>query len=286
MQPLVVIVGETGSGKSALGMELARQFNGEIIAADAMTVYKGFDVGTAKPSKGDQAQVKHHLLDVADASEGFSAAKFQKLAYKAIDDIRKRNKLPIMVGGSGLYINSVLYDYEFMPQAANGLRTKLETMSLDELHDLARQGSFDLESVDKQNKRRVIRLIENSGMTATQKPLREDTLIVGISRQRYELLQAVEQRGKAMLSRGLEAEVKNLSERYGWDVEPMRSVGYREWRGYFDGSVGLDQVKQQIVMDTMRLAKKQRTWFKRNKSIHWIKEQAEAVELVTTLLNK
>jgi tRNA dimethylallyltransferase len=284
--PLVVIVGETASGKSALGIELAQLFDGEIIAADAMTAYKGFNIGTAKPTPEEQAKIKHHLLDVADAGEGFSAAKFQKMAYEAIHDIHKRKKIPFMVGGSGLYIDSVLFDYGFMPQNSPDFRMELESMSLEELHESARAGGFDLDAIDKQNKRRVIRLIENSGLTAAQNPLRENTLVLGVSKERYELLHAVDKRVAHMIELGLEREARQLSDTYGWNVEPMRSIGYREWHAYFDGSVDLEQVKQQIIMDTMRLAKKQRTWFKRNKSIHWIHESSEAVGYTTTFLDK
>jgi len=286
MEPLVAVVGETGSGKSALALTLAQKFDGEIIAADAMTVYKGFDIGTAKPSLQERARVPHHLLDIAEADKSFSAAQFQKRAYEAMRDIQGRGKLPILAGGSGLYVDSVLFNYTFRPRASAELRKQLEGMSLEELHEVAWRGGFDLEAIDKHNKRRVIRLIETSGSVVEQQPMRENTLVIGIALERHELLKRVEQRVEAMLTAGLEQEVRLLSERYGWTVEPMKSIGYREWRAYFEGSVSQEEVRQSIVMNTMRLAKKQRTWFRRNKSIHWVHEQVEAVALVTTLLNK
>lgn len=287
MGPLLAIVGETASGKSALALTLGQKFDGEIIAADAMTVYKGFDIGTAKPTPEDQRRVRHHLLDIANAEEGFSAARFQGAANDAIEDIHTRKKLPIMVGGSGLYINSVLFDYDFrMEPSLPGLREKLESMSLSDLQGMAQKAGLDLDSVDTQNKRRVIRLIETDGAAATQKPLREHTIVIALNTDRSELLRLVERRVDMMIEVGLAQEAQLLGERYGWDIEPMNSVGYREWRAYFKGSGSLSATQQQIVTDTMRLAKKQRTWFKRNKSIHWITEQREAVELVTTLLNR
>lgn len=286
MEPLVAIVGETASGKSELALHLAEKFGGEIIAADAMTIYKGFTIGTAKPGLEDQKRIKHHLLDIAAADEGFSAARYQQSAHNVIEDIHKRKKLPIMVGGSGLYINSVLFEYDFRNEVSLEQRKKLEIMSLAELQKIARTNGLDLDSIDSQNKRRIIRLIETGGAISAPKPLREHTLVIALSTDRSQLLQSVEHRVDSMIEAGLEQEVKSLSESYGWDVEPMKSIGYREWHAYFDGSRSLDETRQQIITDTMRLAKKQRTWFRRNKSIHWITEQREAVELVTTLLNR
>jgi tRNA dimethylallyltransferase len=285
VKPLIAIVGETASGKSGLAMEIAMHFNGEIIAADAMTVYKDFDIGTAKPSVADQAKVRHHLLDIADAARGFTVSDFQGMTYRAIEDILSRGKVPILVGGSGLYIDSVLYDFSFSVQPSATFRAELNALSLEELHAIAREGGFDLSSIDAQNKRRVIRLIESKGTVATRGSLRDQTLVLGVSKERHELLGRVEQRVKSMIDAGLEQEVRGLAESFGWTDEPMRSVGYREWHAYFNAECTLEEVGQQIVMDTMKLAKKQRTWFRRNKSIHWI-DSDEYVDIVTTFLNK
>src|SRR3990167_2312235 len=134
---LFVIVGPTASGKSALAMRVAKEFDGEIISADSWQVYKGFDIGTSKPSKTDQKRIKHHLIDVVEASEGFNAPKFKELAEKAIADIQKRGKLPIIVGGTGLYIDSVLFDYGFLPNLGSAERAKLDAMNIPELTQLA-----------------------------------------------------------------------------------------------------------------------------------------------------
>jgi tRNA dimethylallyltransferase len=289
VRPLIVVVGETASGKSSLAMDIAQRYHGEILSADAMTVYKGFDIGTAKPSKEDQQIIPHHLIDIAEASDGFSVSAFQRAAYGVIKDIQGRGKLPILVGGSGLYIDSVLYDFSFAEQPSDALRAELNALSLEELHTIAREGGFDLGSIDAQNKRRVIRLIENSGKVATRGDLREATLVLGVSRQRHELLERVEQRVKAMIDAGLEQEVRELTDTYSWEVEPMRSVGYREWQAYFEHTVDIEHLKQQIVIDTMKLAKKQRTWFKRNKSIQWITSSGheDSIDvIVTSFLNK
>lgn len=284
--PLVVIVGETASGKSALGMELAERFGGEIICADAMTVYPGFNIGTAKPSETDRAKVPHHLLDIADPAQGFSAAQFKQEAERAIADILARGKLPIMVGGSGLYIESVLYNYQFNVLPNTGERDVLNTMSLAELLVLARERGLDTTGIDAANPRRVMRLIETNGLKAVRSDLRENTCVIGIRTNREQLESRVKRRVEAMLTAGLEVEVTELAERYGWGVEAMKSVGYREWRTYFEGNASLTETVEQIAQSTMQLAKKQRTWFKRNNSIHWITDPSEAVDIVTTLLNK
>lgn len=289
MRPLIAIVGETASGKSALAMDIAQRYNGEIIAADAMTVYKDFDIGTAKPSKEDQATIPHHLLDIAEAGEKFNVVAFQKAAYVAISDIHARGKLPILVGGSGLYVDSVLYDYSFAYRPSDAFRAELNDLSLEELQDMAQEGGFDTDSIDMKNKRRLIRLIETRGQVATSRDLREGTLVLGVSRLRHELLEAVDQRVDGMITQGLQQEVARLVYKYGWEVEPMKSVGYREWREYTARENELEEVKQKIVMDTMRLAKKQRTWFRRNKSIQWITSSGEkdsADVIVTSFLNK
>lgn len=283
---LIAIVGETASGKSALAMEIAQRFDGEIICADAMTVYRGFSIGTAKPSETDRLTVSHHLLDIADPAQGFNVAAFQQLASRAMADIWSRGRVPILVGGSGLYIDSVLYDYELQPSPNIDERDVLNTMELAELLALALSRGLDISGVDVRNKRRVIRLIENGGIASARAPLRPHTCIVGMHIERNELESRVKQRVESMLAAGLENEVRGLSEKYSWDSEPMKSIGYREWREYFAGQQSLDKTEERIVRSTMQLAKKQRTWFKRNNSIQWVADPSIAVDIVTTFLNK
>lgn len=286
LSQLLVIVGETASGKSTLAIELAQKFNGELMCADSWTVYKGFNIGTAKPSREDQQKVPHHLLDVADAPDGFSAVLFQRLVKSAMANITARGKLPILVGGTGLYVDSVIFNYGFLPPSDPHLRAELNAMTLDGL--LERAGKFGLSTanIDIRNKRRVIRLIENNGQLPTKQALRPNTLVLGLAVPREDLRQRVEERVDAMLTQGLEGEVRHLAAQYGWQVEPMKGIGYAEWRPYYDGIQNLAETRERIIASTMSLAKRQRTWFKRNKSIHPICNQAEAVELVTTWLNK
>lgn len=289
MSPLVVIVGETASGKSALALELAQKFNGEIICADSWTVYKGFDIGTAKPSVADQKLVPHHLLDVADPEVGFSAAVFQRMTKQAIDDITARGKLPLLVGGTGLYVDSILYDYSFLPPSDPQLREELNALSLEQVLARAEDMELDTTGIDLRNKRRVIRLIENEGVRPTKKPLRENTLILGISIEREVLEAKDKQRIDAMVEEGFVDEVRGLLAQYGPDIEPFRAPGYRAFKDYVNGAVSLEDAKLRFFQNDMQLAKKQRTWFKRNESIQWLTAEdklAEAVDILTTFLNK
>lgn len=286
LAPLVVVVGETASGKSALAIELAKQFDGEIICADSRTVYSEFDIGSAKPTILERAEVPHHLLDVADPSGIFTAAVFQKIAQTTIDALVRRGKLPIMVGGTGLYVDSVLYGYKFPAAPPAELRVKLSNMSLDELLLRAQQQGIVMDGIDTNNKRRVTRHLENGGVRPTKQTLRPSTLVLGLTIPRDELCDRVEKRVGDMLASGLEFEVQNLAKRYGWDAEPMKGIGYREWQAYFEGGQNLAETRTQIIADTMGLAKRQRTWFRRNKSIQWVNDRSKAVDLVTTFLNK
>ena len=285
---LVVIVGETASGKTALAIEMAPAFNGEIICADSWTVRREADIGTAKPTAEQQALVPHHLLDVAGPDEDFTAAVFKRLANAAIEDIAARGKLPIMVGGSGLYVDGVVYDYGFLPAGDRGDREALNQLSLPELLAKIDELGLELGDVDTKNKRRLIRLIEVNGAMPTRQPLRERTLIVGIKPDRETLEKRVIDRVDGMLAAGLEAEVRGLVERYGWDCEALKGISYAQWRGYFEGQDTYEMARAKIIKATLDLAKRQRTWFRRNKSIHWLTtpvNKTEVVDLVTTFLS-
>ena len=284
---LIVIVGETASGKSAAGMELARRFMGEIIAADSWTVYRGFDIGTAKPTAAERAEIPHHLIDIRDADEGFNAALFKDLAQSAIEDITARGKLPILVGGTALYIDSVLYDFSFRQTVTAAERERRNNMSIEELLAEIIDKGYSLEGIDARNKRRLIRLLEAEGERPVHRELRPNTLIIGLRIDRQQLRERIESRVDAMLAAGLEAEVKKLADTYGWEVEPMKGIGYREWREYFAGTQNLERVRQRIISGTMqKLAKRQRSWFGANPSVQWADDLRQVVDLATSFLNK
>lgn len=287
MSPLVVIVGETASGKTALAIKLAQEFDGEIICADSWTVRRGADIGTAKPTTEERAGVPHHLLDVVGPDEDFTAAVFKRLAMEAIEDVSNRGKLPIMVGGTGLYVDAVLYNYGFLPAGDPGLRQELNGLTIQELLDRIKDLDIELGEVDVRNKRRLIRLIESNGQLPTRQQMRENTLVLGLQPVRDDLKERIEKRVDAMLEAGLEEEVRSLAEQYGWECEALKGIGYSQWRDYFEADQSLPETRQKIIRDTLDLAKRQRTWFKRNKSIHWLAtpvKWSHIVELVTTFL--
>jgi tRNA dimethylallyltransferase len=247
-------MGETASGKSALGMELARLFNGEIICADSRTIYKDMDIGTAKPTKQDRAEIPHHLLDLIEPGQKYSVAQFKSDAEKCIIDISSRGKLPIMVGGSGLYIDAVIFDYQFSDK--NAPRSQENDRHLE------------------------------PGVSVGKSELRPNTLLIGLQVDREVLEQRIRDRIDVMFTLGFEAEVKKLIKHYGTDNEAMSGIGYRTMVQYLHGALSLEAAKEEFVRGDKSLAKRQRTWFKRNKSIHWVTKQSEAVELVTTLLKQ
>ncbi len=285
VSPLIVIVGETASGKSALAIELAKQFDGEIICADSRTVYKGMDIGTAKPTSEEQAVVPHHLLDIITPDKSFSAADFQRTANQMITDIVARGKLPIMVGGTGLYIDSVLFDFEFRRPAESAERERLEAMSVHELQaEIARAGLQLPENL--QNKRHLMRTIETGGVVGSRHDLRPNTLVLGLRVEREELEKRIAARTDAMVQAGFVEEVRGLGEQYGFDAPGLQAPGYKAFRKYLAGESDMSSARDEFIKNDLHLAKRQRTWFKRNKSIQWLGDRSLAVDIVTTFLNK
>ncbi len=251
---LLVIVGPTASGKTALAIELAKKFDGEIICADSRTVYKHLDIGTAKPTPQEQELVPHHLLDIVEPDQPFTVADFKKLANEKIKEIQMRGKLPIMVGGSGLYIDSVIFDYQF-----------------------SKSGS----KRDSQNPRHLAKE-EPSQKSAT---LRENTLVIGLQVPRDVLRRRIEARIEQMLENGLISEAGKLINSYPGS-KALDAPGYKAFTEYLAGRLDLDEAKALFIKNDFQLAKRQMTWFKRNNSIHWIENRGQAVEIATTFLNK
>lgn len=282
MRPLVVIVGETASGKSGLGMEIARRHSGEIIAADSRTVYKYFDIGTAKPTKKDQAEIAHHLLDVVEPNAAFNAAQFKRLALRAIEDIHSRSHLPVMVGGTGLYIDSVIFDFEFAAKPDPQLRSNLSVFTTEELQNRAEQ--MGAVGINFKNRRHVIRFIETGGTPKQKLILRDNTLVLGLQRSKNELRKRIEDRVEQIFRAGLRKEIDWLVENYGWDNTAMSGVVYRLFKKYEDDEISMSEVKRMFVQKDLQYAKRQRTWFKRNPYIQWHKDQESALKAVASFL--
>ena len=282
---LVVIVGPTASGKTALALEIAKRFNGEIICADSRTIYKYMDIGTAKPSKKEQSDIRHFGLDIISPDTAYSAAQFKEMALTAIDDITNRGKLPIMVGGTGLYIDGVLFDYQFIPLTDTSERTRLNKLNVEQLQTEIMEKELPMPA-NSQNPRHLSRVIETSGAIPKKGKLRPNTCVIGIQTNLQILKDRITKRVEEMIKQGFIKEVTDLSKRYGWDAPGLQAPGYKAFKDYIEGKMTLDEAKAQFVRNDYLLSRRQRTWFKRNKSIHWVDDKAEAVDIITTYLNK
>lgn len=288
MPPLVVIVGETASGKTALAIELAKRFNGEIISADSRTVYRGMDIGTAKPALAERQGIAHYGFDVVNPDERFSAQDFQRLALAAIADIYHRGKLPIMVGGTGLYIDAVLYNFQFRPAPNAEVRAALQRLSVEQLQQKVLAAGLPLPRNDR-NPRHLTRLLESGVPPEQPRALRDHTLVIGLSTPRELLRQRITARVDAMVAAGLVEEVRRLREQCSQGCEALLTPGYRAFGAYLDGDIDLEEAKRQFVSGDLRLAKRQRTWFARNPDIHWLSgddKLAQAALLVGRLIRR
>lgn len=275
---VVVVVGQTASGKSALAMKLAERFNGEIIAADSRTVYKGMDIGTAKPTAEERARMKHHLINVVTPDQTFTAADFQTQAKQAIKDIQSRGKLPIMVGGTGLYIDSVLYGFEFRPVNPEQ-RAKLEKLSVEQLQEQIVQQGLDMPN-NPANPRHLVRVLESAGSSDVKKSLKPNYIVVGLAVEPEILRRRIADRVEQMFTQGLPGEVEKLVSEYGWEAPGLTGIGYHEFKDRSDQ----EEAKQQIETHTNQYAKRQRTWFKRNPDIQWCSTPEAAEQLVEAFL--
>ena len=285
---LIAIVGETASGKSALALYLAERFGGELICADSRTVYQGLDIGTAKPTAEDRTGVPHYCLDIVRPDQQFSVADFKEAANNAIDDITSRGKLPIMVGGTGLYIDAMLYDYQFRAAADPAVRAELNELSVEQLQERLHDLGLPLPE-NVRNPRHLIRAIETRGQASQRGELRPQTLVLGLQVERGELRRRIEKRVDAMIAAGFVDEARRASDVYGWNCPALQAPGYKDLRAYLEGAETLELARQNIIKNHLGLAKRQRTWFRRNKCIQWLTTEdklAEAVDITTTFLNK
>jgi tRNA dimethylallyltransferase len=267
--PLVVILGPTASGKSATALRIAKEFSGEIICADSRTVYKYMNIGTTKPSIDDQSTVPHWGLDLVEPGEHFSAADFKHYALKKIAEIRDRGNIPMLVGGSGLYIDGVIFDYEF-GKPNEKLRQELEALSLDELKNYCANNNIKLPENHK-NRRYVIRAIEQKNINSKRlmEPIAH-TIVVGITTKSEQLRHRIHERSEQLFENGMVEEAKKLGKMYGWDSEAMTGNIYKLVKQFLDGELTESELKAKNEIADWRLAKRQLTWFKRNPFIHWV----------------
>jgi tRNA dimethylallyltransferase len=268
ISPLLVIVGPTASGKSALAMNVARAVDAEIICADSRTVYKGMDIGTAKPSLADQEEIRHHLLDIVDPREPFSVALFKQLAQQAVNDISSRGKMPILVGGTGLYIDAVIFDYKFGKKPNSKERLKLLENDVDQLQQICVTSRVNLPE-NALNKRHLVRTIELGGQIKDPKKIRDNTLVVGITTSKDILRQQSRDRVIEMVNRGLLDEIETILEKYGSSDDVVKGNVYSAYGKYLKNEISFNEATEEAIRNDMRLVKKQMTWFKRNPNIVW-----------------
>jgi len=289
---LIVILGPTASGKTELAIKLAKNFNGEIINADSRQVYKGMDIGTAKPTKEEMRDVPHYLLDVASPKRKFTVAQYRKLALKAIEKIQKKGKIPFLVGGTWFYIRAVV-DGLVIPKVPPDwkLRKKLEKKSPQELYEILKKLDPErAKTIEKENKRRLIRAIEICKKIGKVPPLRFNplpypVLMIGIKRAKKELMERIRKRFFEWLKRGLILEVIKL-QKMGVSFKRIEEFGmhYREIARYLRGKISEKEMIENSIREIQNYAKKQLNWFKKDKRIKWIKNYKEAKELIKKFL--
>jgi tRNA dimethylallyltransferase len=299
MNPLVAIVGPTGIGKSQLALRLAQDFNGEIVSADSRQVYRYMDIGTAKPSRQEQALIPHHLIDLVNPDEDFTLAQYQQLAYRAIDEIQRRRKLPLLVGGSGLYIWSVIEGWGIPPvppdlELRRHLERKAAEVGADKLYqELVEADPVAAQRIDQHNVRRITRALEVYRKTRTpfSPPQRRqippfNTLIIGLTTDRSELYRSIDIRVDEMVNRGLVEEVKRLvAMGYDFSLPAMSGIGYQQIGMFLRGELAQPVATQQIKFETHRLARRQYNWFQlKDKRINWFAPQLNPNSEITTLV--
>ena len=260
--PLIVIVGPTASGKTSLAINLAEIYGGEIICADSRTVYKDMDIGTAKPSYEDCQRVPHWGIDLVYPYEYFSAAEFKQYSLKKIEDIRSRNKIPFLVGGTGLYIDAIVFDYKFGNKSDVKKRTLLEKLTIEELWEYCSKNNIELPD-NYNNKRYVIRCIEQGGIN-------NNIIVVGISTDRDNLRKRIKDRIEQFFDNNVVEEARILGKIYGWDNRAMSGNIYPILHKYIDNEINIEEAKVEIFYRDWHLAKRQMTWFRRNKNIEWL----------------
>lgn len=281
---VIVIVGPTAVGKTKLSIDVAKKFNGEIISGDSMQVYQGMDIGTAKIRREEMEDVPHHMIDIKLPDESFSVADFQRTVQAHIKDIHARNKLPILVGGSGLYIQAVLYDYNFPkqtrdPEFTETLEQEVKQNGIMPLYKkLQTIDPEHAQTIHPNNHRRIIRALEvyqltNKTVSEHQRYQKNESpyniKFIGLEMERAALYNRINERIDEMIKNGLENEVKGLYDKGLRDCQSMKAIGYKEFIPYFEGKQTKEETIELLKRNSRRYAKRQYTWFKNKLDIKW-----------------
>lgn len=284
---LIILAGPTASGKTAVSVDLAKRIGGEIISADSMQIYRGMDIGTAKITADEMQGVKHYLINVSDPKEDFNIVKFQNMVKCSIEEIKKNGHIPILVGGTGFYIQSIIYDIKFDKEDDNGsirkvLEEEYDKMGVDFMYEkLKKIDSISAENIHKNNKKRIIRAIEyfliNNTLISEHNELQRkktspyDFRFFVLNPRRDILYDRINKRVDKMVEKGLVDEVKSLVER-GLSIDniSMQGIGYKEIVEYLEGNIPLDKAVENIKQNTRHMAKRQVTWFRRERDVIYI----------------
>ncbi len=283
---VIVICGPTASGKTALSIELAQKINGEIISSDSMQIYKDMDIGTAKPTKEEMQNIKHYLIDFVEPNQRYSVAEFKKDAEKAIEEILQKGKTPIVVGGTGLYVDSLIYgieyqDIEFDEKYRKQLEERVEKEGLETLYNEAKNiDSQAVEKISTNDQKRILRILEIYKATGKNKTEQEiesrkngvkyDYKVFAINIDREKLYERINKRVDIMIESGLVEEVESLLKKYNEFPTAMQGLGYKEVVEYLQGKLSKEEMIEKIKRETRRYAKRQLTWFRKNKQTIWI----------------
>ena len=283
---VIVICGPTASGKTALSIELAKKINGEIISSDSMQIYKYMNIGTAKPTQEEMQGIQHYLLDFVEPNQRYSVAEYKKDAENAIEKILSKGKIPIVVGGTGLYVDSLIYGIEYQDikldeEYRKELEKRVEAEGLEELYNEAQKiDPQSIEKISRNDKKRILRILEIYKATGKNKTEQEiesrkngvkyDYKVFAINMEREKLYERINMRVDIMIENGLIEEVENLLEKYNEFPTAMQGLGYKEVVEYLQGKTSKEEMIEKIKRETRRYAKRQLTWFRKNKQTIWI----------------
>lgn len=289
MEKVLVIVGPTSVGKTSFGVKCAQDFNGEIISGDSIQIYKGLDIGSAKVTKEETKGIPHYLIDIKEATENYSVKEFQEKGRELISKITNENKLPIVVGGTGLYIKALLYDYKFFEEEEKD--DQFEDLTNEEIYkELKEKDPKALESIHINNRKRLIRalnIVNKHGIGISEikdnqehKPI-YDIKLIGLTKDKEVLKENINIRVDQMIKDGLLDEIKGLLDKgITFDNQCMQGIGYKEFKGYFEGNKKLEEVIEEIKSNTRHFAKRQYTWFNNQMDIEWFEDKDKAIESI------
>ena len=296
---VIVICGPTASGKTSLSISLAKKINGEIVSCDSMQIYKEMDIGSAKPTVEEMQEIKHYLVDFVSPEKRYSVSEYKEDASKAIEEIINKGKTPIIVGGTGLYLNSLIYNIQYNEMEVDlnyrrELEKEAEEYGLEVLYNRAKEIDPEaMEKVSANDKKRITRVLEiynatGRNKTELEKKSRKEVpynyLIFGINMERSILYDRINKRVDIMLEQGLIEEVKNLINKYSNMPTAMQGLGYKEVKEFLDGNISKEEMIEKIKMESRRYAKRQITWFKRIENIIWLDGLNKTEENVNSIM--